>query len=90
MGKITRKVEKVQENSARRGLIEELFYDFNTSRKRVYRINFMRGIFFGIGTVVGGTLVVAVAVAILGWLTDIPGGVGDFIQFIVDTVQRSQ
>jgi hypothetical protein len=52
-------------------------------------MNLIRGIFFGVGTVIGGTLVVALVVWLLTWFTDIPGGFGDFIQYIVDTVQNS-
>ncbi len=78
-----------QENESRRGVIEDLFYDFHRSRAQVYRMNFVRGIFFGFGTVIGGTIIVAILIALLGLLTDIPGGVGDFIQFVVDTVQNS-
>jgi hypothetical protein len=67
-----------------------LFYDFNKSRAQVYKANFFRGIFFGFGSVLGGTLVVAILIWILTLLADIPGGTGDFIQYIVDTVQTSQ
>jgi len=57
----------------------------------VYWFNFVRGIFFGVGSVIGGTLVVALVGGLFSLLVDLPGGVGDFIQFIVDTVQnRSQ
>lgn len=88
--RVAKKVVKDQENGARRAVIEELFYDFNKSRSMVYRTNFVRGMMFGIGSVVGGTLVVAVALVVLGWMTDIPGGIGDFIQYIVDTVEQSR
>lgn len=88
--KATQKVKHENELGARRAILEDLFYDFNKSRKQVYFMNFFRGIFFGVGSVIGGTLVVALIVAILSLLTDIPGGVGDFIQYIVETVQNSQ
>lgn len=90
VGKVKRKAVKDQEVGAREGLLQELFNDFYKSRTRVYKVNFMRGIWFGVGSVVGGTLVVALAVAILGLLTDIPGGIGEFIQYVVDTVQDSK
>lgn len=89
MGKATEKVKKENEIGARRAVLEDLFYDFHSSRKQIYVMNFVRGIFFGVGTVVGGTLVVALVVWLLTWFTDIPGGFGDFIQYIVDTVQNS-
>ncbi len=78
--------EKHIEDGARRAVVEQLFYDFNTSRSRVYWLNFFRGIFFGVGSVIGGTLVVALLVSILSLFTDMPGILGDFIQYIVDVV----
>ena len=90
MGKATQKIKKENELGARRAVLEDLFYDFHSSRKQVYAMNFFRGVFFGVGTVVGGTIVVALVVWMLTWLTDIPGGFGDFIQYIVDTVQNSK
>ena len=87
--KLKKDVKKNNEQGARRAVLEDLFYDFNSSRAEVYKMNFIRGIFLGFGTVIGGTLVVALIVWILTWLADIPGGIGDFIQYIVDTVQSS-
>ena len=88
--KVTQKVKKDNETGARRAILEDLFYDFHSSRKEVYTMNFVRGVFFGFGSVLGGTLVVALLIWVLSWLADIPGGFGDFIQYIVDTVQNSQ
>lgn len=90
MSKATQKVKKENELGARRAVLEDLFYDFHSSRKQIYAMNFFRGVFFGVGTVVGGTIIVALVVWMLTWLTDIPGGFGDFIQYIVDTVQNSK
>ena len=90
MSKATQKIKKENELGARRAVLEDLFYDFHSSRKQVYAMNFFRGVFFGVGTVVGGTIVVALVVWILTWLTDIPGGFGDFIQYIVDIVQNTK
>lgn len=87
--KVVDKKKKEAELGARRAVLEDLFYDFNSSRKEIYKINFIRGIFLGFGTVIGGTLVIALIVWLLSLLTDIPGGFGDFIQYIVDVVQKS-
>lgn len=75
------------ERDARESVIEDLFYDFNKNRTRVYLTNFFRGISFGVGSVIGATLFVAISVSILNNFTDIPGGIGDFIRTIVDRVQ---
>ncbi|HWT40083.1 MAG TPA: DUF5665 domain-containing protein, partial [Dongiaceae bacterium] len=61
---------------------------FHSSRRQVYWMNFIRGMFFGVGSVIGATVIVALILWILSLLTDIPGGVGDFIRYIVDTVQH--
>jgi len=82
------KVKVDNENGARKAIIEDLFYDFHKSRRQVYLTNFIRGIFFGVGSVVGGTLVIAIVVWLLSLLVDIPGGVGDFVQYIVDVVRK--
>ena len=79
-----------QERDARRGLLEELFWDLHRSRQQIYWMNFVRGIFFGVGTVIGGTIVVAIVVTIHGVLVDIPGGVGDFVKYVIDIVQQGQ
>ncbi len=88
--KVVNKVKKDNEVGARRAILEDLFYDFHSSRKQVYVMNFVRGVFFGFGSIIGGTLVIALIVALLSLLADVPGGFGDFIQYIVDTVQGTQ
>lgn len=85
---VINQVQQDNENGARRALIEDMFYDFNRKRSEVYWLNFIRGIFFGVGTVIGGTVVIALVIWLLNLLVDIPGGFGDFIQYIVDSVQN--
>ncbi len=82
------KIKKDNERGARQSIIEDLFYDFHRTRRQVYAMNFIRGIFFGVGSVLGGTLVIGFVIWLLGLLVDIPGGVGDFVQYIVDIVQN--
>lgn len=77
-----------KERAARKAVLEQLFYDMSRSPARIYWINFFRGIFFGFGSVLGGTIVIAIALWVLSWLVDLPGGVGDFIQYIVNQVQN--
>lgn len=86
--KVVKQIKKDNEIGARKDLLEQLFHDFHKSRKEVYWLNFIRGIFFGVGSLLGGTIVIALVVWMLSWLTDIPGGFGDFIQYVVDTVQN--
>ena len=52
--------------------IRELFEDiYITHRWRIIYANFMRGLAFGFGTFLGGTVVVAIVVWILSRTTDI-------------------
>lgn len=74
------------EAGARRGMIEELFYDMYDSRRRIYLINFFRGIFFGFGSVLGGTVLVALLVWILSQFVDWFPIIGDFIQQITESI----
>ncbi len=50
---------------AHREILEQLFDDHYKYRGRVYKMNFVRGIFFGLGSVIGATIIVSVAVWIL-------------------------
>lgn len=95
--KIAKKVEKgvkvSNERGARQQILEDLFYDFNRSRFQVYRMNFFRGIFFGLGTVIGGTVVVALAIWILsqfvGWFDWIPY-IGEYLRLLVETMKQAK
>ncbi len=75
MKKVAKKVvdtaKAKREQSARYRLLEELFNDFNRSRSEVYRLNFIRGIIFGLGSALGGTVVIALIVWLLSLFTDI-------------------
>ncbi len=82
------RIQRENELGARRAVLEDLFYDFYSSRRQVYWFNFIRGIFFGVGSILGGTIVIALVLWLLNLLVDIPGGVGDFIQYIVNIVQN--
>jgi hypothetical protein len=75
------------ERHARRQLLEELFYDFDHSRSQIYWTNFVRGIFFGLGSVLGGTVIVALVVWLLGQFVGFPI-VGEYIRHIVTVVQH--
>jgi len=82
------KIKKDNESGARRAILEDLFYDFHSSRRQVYMMNFFRGIFFGVGSVLGATIVIGLLIWLLSLLVDLPGGVGSFVQYIVDTVKN--
>lgn len=80
-------VKEDNERGARHDLIEELFYDLHRSRKQVYWMNFIRGIFFGLGSVLGGTILVALIIWIISLFVNWPG-IGDFFQQLLDTLEK--
>lgn len=87
--KAAQKAKKVVAEESERGsrisLIEDLFYDFNRNRNQVYQMNFIRGIFFGLGSVLGGTVVAALIVWMLTFFVDIPG-VGESIEQVQNSI----
>jgi hypothetical protein len=89
MGKIKTKIKSDNERGARQNLIEDLFYDFNRSRVQVYWMNFTRGIFFGFGTLLGGTILVAILAWILAQFAGYPY-IGDFIRAVVDALKHTK
>lgn len=85
--KAVQKVKEGNEQGSRRALIEELFQDFNRSRVQVYRMNLVRGIFFGFGSVLGGTVLIALVVWLLSFAVDWPW-VGETVEQVQDSLQR--
>lgn len=59
--------------------------DFHSSRAQVYKVNFFRGIFFGLGSVLGGTIVVALIV----WLLATVGQTIPPLQDALDGVSKA-
>ncbi len=84
-----KKFKHDQEMGARRTLMEEMFNDYYRSRAAVYKMNFFRGIFFGLGSVLGGTIVVALIVALLSLFVQLPF-VGPSVEKAKDQIQSSQ
>lgn len=83
-------LHRQNERDARKNMIEELFFDFNRSKADIYWINFQRGIFFGIGSVIGGTILIALVLWLLSLLVDLPGGIGEFVKSIIEVVQNGR
>ena len=88
--RIKQKIREDNERGARQSALEDLFNDFNRNRFSVYKMNFFRGIFFGLGSVLGGTVVIAMLVWLLNLTGHLVPGVADFVNQIVDTVQSSR
>jgi hypothetical protein len=84
-----KKMTRDERMNARRSLLEELFNDFYDDRRNIYRMNFLRGIFFGLGSVLGGTVVVALVIWLLSLFVQIPG-IGTTVQQAQDTLESHQ
>ncbi len=76
------KAEKKRLASERQIFLDDMFNDVYRNRKRIYGINFIRGVFFGLGAFLGGTVVVALIVWILSRF-DWP-----IIERLLDVLQR--
>ncbi len=86
---LVQKFTRAQGMDARRGMMEELFNDMYRDRRNIYIMNFFRGIFFGFGSVLGGTVVVAAAVWLMSLFVDIPW-IGDTVQNTQQNIENSQ
>ncbi len=88
--KIVKKIKTDNENGARVAVIEDLFYDFHRNRFQVYWMNFVRGLFFGFGSAIGATVIVAAIIWILANIAGLFPSIGDYIQQIIDAMQRTK
>lgn len=66
--------------------LESLYDAINPKRSVVYRTALLRGVFTGVGGVIGATLVVALLLWILSLFNELPfiGGVTESIQQTID------
>ena len=75
------------EKGSRQALLEELFNDFNRNRHEIYKINFFRGIFFGFGSLLGGTMLIVLLVWVLNLTGQLVPSVAGFIDQIHNVMQ---
>ncbi len=87
--KIVNKVKNDQAKAARRAVLEDIFYDMYRSRAAIYKMNFVRGIFLGFGTVLGGTIVVALLVWVLSLLAIFIPSLKDFFDGISHLLDKT-
>lgn len=69
---------------APQAFLDDLYENYYSRRREIYLMNLVRGIFFGFGSVVGGTIVVALLLWLLSALHYVP-----FLDGVVDAVQQS-
>jgi len=85
---VAKEFEDGQTKGAFEAVVEELFHDFYRARRRVYMFNFIRGIFFGAGSALGGTLIVALVLWILSFFINFPV-IGQYFQQFERSVQQN-
>lgn len=75
------------EKGARRAVLEDLFNDFNKNRFSVYKFNLFRGMFFGMGSIIGGTLGIAILISLLSILSNVFPPLGSFFSDLSHILQ---
>ena len=78
----TSKKNKELEDTAK--AIQTIIESGYSSHHRVYKVNFIRGLFFGLGSAVGATVIVAGLVGLLSLFDEIPLVCG-----LVDAIKNS-
>ena len=86
--KTKEKIVDVSEDGLRYAIIENFFNNYSIDTWRIYRVNFFRGIFFGAGSIIGGTVGVAFLVSFLSLFIDWPL-LGEGIKTIIDVLSGS-
>lgn len=76
-------IQRQQADAMREGF-GEFFQDYYKNRRKIYWLNLVRGIWFGLGSAIGGTLVVAAILWLLSVLNQVP-----FLSDIVENVKRT-
>lgn len=86
----TRKREKSlkKERDSKRVVLEEVFNDMYDERGRIYKLNFVRGLLFGAGSALGGTVVIALIVWVLSLFVNAPL-IGDLFKNAQQTIDQS-
>lgn len=79
---------KKHERESKKVVLEELFNDLYDDRKRIYKINFIRGILFGAGSAIGGTVVLALIVWILSLFVNAPL-IGQLFENAQQSIERT-
>lgn len=95
MQRIKSYFQKIRDNKAKKNeknakvtVLEELFHDLYNDRKRIYKVNFFRGIFFGLGSALGGTVVIALALWTLSLFENTPL-VGELFENAQSSIERT-
>ena len=86
--KIREKKLENDELTAEEQVLEDLFYDLYRNRGSVYKVDFFRGIFFGLGTFLGGPVIVALVIFLLTWISSLLPANLSIIDWLLDVLKR--
>lgn len=78
-----------EQMGARRTIIEEMFNDLYNDRRNIYLMNFIRGIFFGIGSALGGTIIIGLIIWLLSIFVGLPG-IGPVFEGAQESLQTTE
>jgi hypothetical protein len=84
--------QKTSDNVAKgamAGVLDQLFQDMYANRWQIYKLNFLRGLFFALGGVIGGTILVVVLVWLLSLFDHIPI-IGHFVETIRHSLESTR
>lgn len=90
MGKNKDTAKKERDIDARRDVLEEIFNDIYDNRRRIYWVNFTRGLFFGMGSLLGGTIAITLGITLLSQFVDWFPILGDFVNSIIEAMNRQK
>lgn len=82
------RLKKQAEKNLKYKVVEDIFNNYSLNSSRIYKVNFMRGLFFGAGSVIGGTVGVALLVWFLSLFIEWPV-FGEAIQHFIETLTRA-
>ena len=88
VSKLVDNIKQGQEKGAQEALLEDLFNNMYAQRRKVYKMNFFRGIFFAVGSIIGGTIVIALIIWLLSLFVNIPV-IGDYFEDAQNSIQQS-
>lgn len=77
-----------QEKDSKKVVLDELFNDLYNDRTRIYKMNFIRGILFGLGSAIGGTVAIAIVVWLLSLFVNVPL-LGDLFQGAQTSIEQT-
>ena len=80
--------QKKKNDDAHEAMLEEAYNDLYRNRKRIYQVNFFRGIFFGAGSALGGTIVIALIVWLLSLFVNFPL-IGEYFKDAMNTIDNT-